>query len=394
MDQSPFTQLIHRLTRYPALIDEVELFRLDVQSLPEISFQAGYQQQHAALRVCSKGICGWSEGAVSHNDPSFELAPWGACFSELKGTSVSAALAQLQSLRETWWVNQLEMAEIALLDLAGQLLDEAVVNLLALDGRQPVPGMTNLPETSHHRTTNIIRLAQKQNLASYIKIQIYGELFQDTERISTVRQTAGRKSYLVADANEGYGRAASASIDILAEHLNALFEKGLNACQDPAALSPAEWVTLQKKVGLLELVASKPFHPAWQGLANVTDGMGRICLLHPGRLGSLADAMLLARRLQGFGARIAIGDNSFVGPGGTIWQQIAIGLEAAWVEALEKPEESDVFSQCVTSQSTTVKPDGRIGLVYDEARRNLRPGFGLEVDVPRLRKLCSAYCSI
>ena len=71
------------------------------------------------------------------------------------------------------------------------------------------------------------------------------------------------------------------------------------------------------------------------------------------------------------------------------------GIGAAWVEALEKPQESNVFLQCVQYQIDRAEgPMGVWGWSMIMPRVNCRPGFGLQVDVPRLRKLCSAYCSI
>ncbi len=375
-------------------IDEVELFRLDAANPRHISFGRWDNRQHAALRLCAKGVCGWSEGIVSHNDPSFELAPWGACFSELKGMTVSDALTHNRQHRESWWVNQLEMGEIALLDLAGRLLDTPVVVLLNLDGRQPVPGLFCILESDPQRAAEQAALARKQNLTSHIKLKIYGESTLDAALIRAVRQVMGPKTYLIADANEGYARAPDAPLDELAAQLKVLHQAGLNACEDPAVLANADWGDLQTKVGLFDLIPDKPMRPAWHALHTVLPGMGRVYNLHPGSMGSLIDTITLARHIQGFGAEIMIGDDSLIGPGCTAWQQIAVGLGAAWVEALEKPQESDVFLQCIQVKSTEQKTDGRFGLTYDYATRDLRPGFGLQVDVPRLRKMCSAYCSI
>ena len=375
-------------------IDEVELFRLDANSSRQIVFGNFKNRQHAALRLCADGVCGWSEGIVSHNDPSFQLAPWGACFADLKGKSVTDALAHQRRHRETWWVNQLEMAEIALLDLSGKLLNESVLTMLDLDMRQPVHGLFSIFEGDPQRAAEKAVVARKQNLSAYTKIKIFGESSLDTDLIQAVRQVIGPKAYLLADANEGYVREQDAPLDELVVKLKSLYHAGLNACEDPASLTNPDWIDLQTRVGYLDLIPDKPMRPAWHARDTVMPGMGRVYNLHPGSMGSLIDSILLARQIQGFGAQVMIGDDSLIGPGCTIWQQIGIGLGAAWVEAIEKPEESDVFLQCIRTKSTERKVDGRFGLIYDHATRDLRPGFGLEVDVPLLRKLCSAYCSI
>ena len=386
-----FKQVIDHL---PVRIDEVELFRLDANTPGQISFGLYENRQHAALRLCTNGKCGWSEGIVSHNDPSFQLAPWGSCFSELKGMTVSDALLHHRQHRESWWVNQLEMAEIALLDLVGRLLERPVLGLLNLDHRQPVPGLFCVSEIDPQKAVEQVRLARKRNLTTHIKIKIFGDSSVDTALVKAVRQVVGSTTYIVADAQVGYGREPGTPLDDLAEQLLTLHKTGLNACQDPAVLTNAEWIELQTKVGLLDLIPSKPLNPAWNALDTVSSKMGRIFNLHPGRMGSLIDAIALARYIQSFRVQVVVGDDSLIGPGCTIWQQIAVGLGAVWTQALEKPQESDVFLKCIQVKSTEQKVDGRYGLRYDYATRDLRPGFGLQVDVPLLRKLCSAYCSI
>ncbi len=391
---STSTPMMQFLDQLPVRIDEVELFRLDAAPPPHLSFNPGDNRQHAALRLCADGLCGWSEGLVAHNDPSFELAPWGACFSELKGKTVAEALTYQHQHRESWWVNQLEMSEMALLDLAGRLLDKPVMDLLGLDGRQPVPGLYSIVASDAQHAAEQAALAKKQNLTTHIKLRIYGEPALDAALVRAVRKVMGPETYLIAGASESYTYPVDESVEALAAQLRALHQAGLNACEDPANLAVADWVDLQTRVGMLALIPDKPMRPAWHALQTVLPGMGRVYNLHPGSLGSLVDAVALARKIQSFGAQVAVGDDSLMGPGCTAWQQIAVGLGAAWVEALAKPQESNVFGQCVQSQATVQKSDGRLGLVYDYATRKLPPGFGLQVDVPRLRKVCSAYCSI
>jgi hypothetical protein len=388
---SSLFQYIHHLS---VPIVEVELFRLDANIPGQLSFGIQQNRQHAALRLCAGGCCGWSEGIVSHNDPNFQLAPWGSCFSELKRMTVADAIMHHRQQRESWWVNQLEMAEIALLDLAGRLLEKPVLELLNLDGRQPVPGLFCINESDPKKAAEQARFTRKRNLTTHIKLRIYGESSIDTALVQAVRQVMGSGAYIIADANEAYSRGSDPSLEELAAQLNMLNKAGLNACENPSTLSDAEWIELQAKVGLLDLIPTQIMQPPWYTHSTVSPGKLRLYNLQPGRVGSLVDVVSVARHIQSFGAQVIIGDDSLVGPGCSIWQQIAVGLQAISVQALEKPQESDIFLQCIQAKSTKQMTDGRYGIVYDYATRDLRPGFGLQVDVPRLRKLCSAYCSI
>jgi hypothetical protein len=76
-----------------------------------------------------------------------------------------------------------------------------------------------------------------------------------------------------------------------------------------------------------------------------------------------------------------------VGPACSAWQQIAIGVGASWVEAIEKKEDSRSYMGCVLSSATKKQPNGFYTL--DPA-----PGFGLVLDEKRLKDVCSLYIEI
>lgn len=73
-------------------------------------------------------------------------------------------------------------------------------------------------------------------------------------------------------------------------------------------------------------------------------------------------------------------DDSLIGPACTVWQQLAIGLEADWVEALEKNGDSDDFYKAVLDISTKTDQYGAIS--YSKEKY----GFGLNLDIERLRQ--------
>jgi hypothetical protein len=106
-------------------------------------------------------------------------------------------------------------------------------------------------------------------------------------------------------------------------------------------------------------------------------------------MGSVADTVPLGRRVQQeFGARLMVGDQSLVGVACTAWEQVAIGLGADWVEAIEKPQENDLLQRVTLACSTEQKADGRFGIA------ELRPGFGLELDLDALREQCTRWAAL
>ena len=104
-------------------------------------------------------------------------------------------------------------------------------------------------------------------------------------------------------------------------------------------------------------------------------GMGGIYNIHPDSSGSIIDAVTLAKRIYEIGARLMIGDDSLIGPAATVWQQIAIGLGAEWVEATEKEKESRFYYDAVEdiptdsrSNPISVKPCYGFGIYLDEKK--------------------------
>ena len=101
--------------------------------------------------------------------------------------------------------------------------------------------------------------------------------------------------------------------------------------------------------------------------------MGGIYNIHPDSSGSIIDAIMLAGKIYETGAELMIGDDSLIGPAATVWQQIAIGLGAKWVEATEKENESKFYYNALKSIPTdsrsnpiSVKPCYGFGIYPDE----------------------------
>lgn len=107
-------------------------------------------------------------------------------------------------------------------------------------------------------------------------------------------------------------------------------------------------------------------------IRRICSGMGRIYNIHPDSAGSIVDAVVLAHRIRELGADLMIGDDSLVGPSASVWQQLAAGLGARWVEATEKRNESDFYYRCVRSLATDSSRNP-IGI-------ELKNGFGLDLD--------------
>ena len=105
-------------------------------------------------------------------------------------------------------------------------------------------------------------------------------------------------------------------------------------------------------------------------------------------MGTFKEVIELGKKIKKSNRGLMIGDSSFVGPACTFWQQLAIGLGASWVEALEKPQESNIFQQCVMQQSTNLTNEGNVVI------STLYPGFGIQMDETKLKTLAKKVVQI
>ena len=95
------------------------------------------------------------------------------------------------------------------------------------------------------------------------------------------------------------------------------------------------------------------------------------------RLDPINDRNEISKIIKASKKGIMIGDSSLIGAACTFWQQLAIGNEASWVEAMEKPQEQDAFLKCVEEKATELNNDGKVAADF-------KPGFGLKVNENKL----------
>ena len=94
-------------------------------------------------------------------------------------------------------------------------------------------------------------------------------------------------------------------------------------------------------------------------------------------LDMLTDSGVNAMTNEQLGAMM-VGDDSLVGPSASIWQQLASGLGARWVEATEKRRESDFYYRCVNDLAT----DSTHNPIFIQWKK----GFGINLDEARLAR--------
>jgi len=366
-------------------VDSITLFLINVTKARNFSHSVWYNRQHVFLKIQSGAHTGWAEALVSKNDLGFDIAVWGAFLKELKGMKLEEAIGYVRNkfLDGRWNAKQSEPTLIALYDLVGKVANKPTIELWGLEGRKPVPGLFCILEKEVERALKQAEIAKEQKLASHVKVKMFGITEVDMALTRALRNSFGKETFLMADANRGY--KAWKSIDELAIILEGLQAEGLDAMEDPAELTSGQWIALQSKVGDFSLIPDRPMRPAYKALDTFVPQMGDYFNIHPDTMGTFKEAVELGRKIMASDRGLMIGDSSLIGPACTFWQQLAIGLGASWVEAIEKPQESMVFSQCVKQMSTRLNDNGMSEIT------ELRPGFGIEMDETKLRTVADNF---
>lgn len=372
------------LQGHTSVIEGIHVYLMQVHAVRNFSFGTWTSRQHVFVCLESKGNQGWGENIISVNNPEVSLDSWISVLQQLKGLSIQDALAQVRSHLGIWRDRLTELLEMALFDLAGKCAEVSALSLLGLKGDQPVAGAYVILSDNLQVVENSIQTAVATNRAQVVKVKLFGNPNLDTSIIHIIRKYASRQStFLLGDVNCGYCKHEfDVPLQEIEDAMHQLEQAGLDACEDPAALATESWVALQQRCPHLALIPDYPLRPARQAQKTLLAGMGRYYNIHPGSAASLIDAISLARTIKGFGAGLMIGDDSLIGPGCTIWQQVAIGLEAAWVEAVEKDGDSDAFEQTILSIATK-RMHNPIAL------QSHVTGFGIQLDLRRLESIAS-----
>jgi len=386
-----FESLFAALEGHDASITAVTAYAVPVDAERRFSYAVQKGRLHAFIRFSAGGKSGWTEinfTRVPDEAAADYIARQLKWYGELKGLTVSAALRKVLARRPKAY-KELEVAEMALLDLAGKLTGRPAIELLGLTGRDPVPGVFCILTDDPAQVTRMAHVALEQKMSTHLKVKLYGKVETDEAVVRAARGVMGPDAYIVGDVNGGYRRKLSdEGIGEIASALKRLHAAGLSACEDPAVLGPAQWTELQQAVGALDLLPDVPMRPAWDAPKQAHAGMGRVFNMHPACMGSVVETVRLGRLIQSWNRKLMVGDASLVGPACPAWTQMAIGLGADWVEAVEKPQENDVFQRCLVRNPVGRAPDGRFML------REPMPGFGVELDETRLRQLAAAVIEL
>lgn len=377
-------QIEDRLAQAEGRIGQIRLYLKHIHAVKRFSFGTWSSRQHVIISIPAQEKTGYAESIMSINEPQASLGPWRELLRPLAGMEVGEALHFVRTRQDVWPEQLVEMTEMALADLCGKLCGRPSVELMGLAPQSPVCGVHVILSDDLTQVAQSAEWAREQGISRFIKVKLFGKTELDCAVIQTVRRCCpAGETYLIGDVNCGYRpEAAQVPLETIARAMHALHGAGLDACEDPAFLAPEEWTELQRQVLPLDLIVDYPMRPSRRSVRTIQKGMGNIYNIHPDSAGSIIDAAVLAGRIRELGAGLMIGDDSLVGPSATVWQQLAGGLGALWVEATEKREESDFYYRCVKEIAT----DSRRSPIAV----SLKDGFGLALDEELLSREADA----
>ena len=370
-------RVVRELSKLNASIEEVKLCLKSVEVNQHFSFGTWTSRQHLFLVLRAGNESGYGECVISVNNPEVSLDESHNNINMLKGLSIKEAFSLLRTKRGIFPENIVEMAEMAIIDLAGKCLKKSALDILGLKEKKPVCGVYVILSDNPEDVANKTGFAIANKKSEFIKVKLFGDVELDKKIIKAVRDNSkNHDTFIIGDVNGGYKNIGEEkSLESIAICLKALREAGLDACEDPAYIDNEEWVELQKQIPDLPLIPDYPLRPSREAVNKILPGMGGIYNIHPDSSGSIIDAVTLAKRIYEIGARLMIGDDSLIGPAATVWQQIAIGLGAEWVEATEKEKESRFYYSAVEdiptdsrSNPISVKPCYGFGIYLDEKK--------------------------
>lgn len=359
-------------------IQSLQLFKINISAERKFSFGTWTSRQHVFVQVKTKNHTAWAENIISTNRPKISLEDWAEFSKVYKDKTLTEAWQLTRAKIGLWPDKYLELIEFAIIDLLAKEENQNALDYLKLPGRSPVPTVFVLLTDSLEEIKAGTKTASNRGY-SHLKVKLFADHDLNKKIIRSVR-AVNPELYLIGDVNCGYENSGSEdSLEALRSNLQDLSDLGLDACEDPAYLYIEEWEWVQSSLDKLSLIPDYPMRPSRDSIHQIHSQMGQIFNIHPGSCGSVVDGIRLGQKTHAMDRGLMIGDDSLIGPACSLWQQLAVGLSAQWVEVVEKDGDSDGYRKAVISLPTKLQ-DGKIHYAPQCT------GFGLELDEEKLRQ--------
>lgn len=290
-------------------------------------------RRYVMLSLHAGGFTGWGECYFPRSHCESMITELASCLCPLKGLNVSEGLASLRSHIGKLPYSVTEATELALIDLHGRITAKSALSILVLNSRRPIPDISPLrlynPDTAYEEA------CKAPAGAKIARLRMSGDPETDRALISSLRGISERgKLFIIADCAGCYSDALDFSIEKLGIRLIMFGTAGLDACEDPADLTPSDFFHLREFIAPMPIIASSLCRPARRLLKGFVPEMADYLSLHIGQTASVFDAVELAEKQRSCGGRLIIVGGA-EGLSRKQWRQLAIGMGAEWTESTE-----------------------------------------------------------
>lgn len=278
--------------------------------------------------IKTKNTSGWGE-TLSRCKPSIlradEEVDWGEAqqlASSMIGKDPFSLEAILPPIRSDKRGNALrECMDIGLHDLVGRLSGLPVHALLGGKRRSSCPGMEVIhASTPSEMAEKAVRVRNDKGYR-FVKPKLLGKIETDVEFVKEIRKAVGAGMTIVVDANEGY-----ADLEEAVQAVIALEKAGADIIEDPATLTPEEFLEVKKSMTRARLMIDVPSRPIQTSLKIAALKAAHIINLHPNQMGGLRHALRIAAVAHAGALAATVGSCGYLGVATAAYHHLAAVL--------------------------------------------------------------------
>ena len=174
------------------IIEDIELYLINVDVQRHFSFGNWNSRQHLMLRVKAGEFDGWGETILATNNPGVKLEKYAEDMKKAIGKNPSQVLDEMGTDRKYLSWHPFEALNMALWDIKGKCEKKPSVELLGLSKKDPVNGMFCILENDPAKVSKQADIAKKEKklfISQYYYCFVYQNFMKTTANVQKKEQT-------------------------------------------------------------------------------------------------------------------------------------------------------------------------------------------------------------